>query len=372
VLTVAGGALAVIAFVLLRTLLHAWMISIDYAAKDRLAVRNKMSYSLALPRRYMGDLSAASVPGIRSATYCDWFGAWWPKDPHLYFANVACAENAFDLYPEIIVDPAVLARWKADRKGAVVGDILARKLGVRPGDTVILHGSIYPGDWEFTVDGLYTAPQPSPVDRSTFFFHWEYKNDGVPDFQKDRVGFIFIRVDDPARSAQVSAAVDALFDDREAQTTTMSEGAANVAALGSILAVLDAVNVVSIVILLILTLILGNTTAMGVRERTGEHAILRAMGFGPRTVVLLVVSEAMGVSLLAAVVGLAIAVPLVDFSLGPWLQENMGRFFPVFGITPAAIASALVVSPLLGAAASLIPALRAARMPVIDALRDVT
>src|SRR5262249_4665491 len=153
----------------------------------------------------------------------------------------------------------------------IVGDILAKKLNLKVGDTVVLTGSIYPGDWEFTIDGTYTAPPNSPMDRSTWFFHYDYLNDGAAPRQKNMIGWIITRVDDPAKSAQVSNAIDKLFDDSDTQTVTMSERAMNNGFLGGISAILDLLNVVSIIILLIMMLILGNTIAMGVRERTTEY-----------------------------------------------------------------------------------------------------
>jgi putative ABC transport system permease protein len=370
VMTVIGGAIAVITFVMLRTVVHAWNISVEYAARDRLYAQNKTSLLLGLPIKYVDEI-AQSVPGIRSATYCDWIGARWAKDASIFFANVACADNAFEVYPEILVDPAALTRWRGDKSGAIVGDLLAKKLGVRVGDTVTLQGSIYPGDWEFTVDGIYTAPQPSPVDRATFFFRWDYKNDRVASWQKNRAGLIFVRVDDPARSAQVGAAIDALFDDREAQTKTMSERAANISSLAGLSAVFDAVNIVSVVILVIMMLILGNTIAMGARERTTEYAVLRALGFQSSHIRKLIVGEALAVAALAGVIGVALAFPIVEWGMGRWLEENMGKFFPAFRVTPVTSMTALGATVLLGGLASFAPAVSAGRMKVVEALRHV-
>ncbi len=369
VVTALGGAAALIAFVLLRTVLYAWSVGAEYAAKDRLATRNRVSFGIGLPKRYVDDL-LAKVPGIRSATYCDWFGAKWSRDPSQVFANVACADNAFDVYPEMAIDPAALARWRADRKGAIVGDLLAKKLGVHVGDDVTLEGTFYPGDWEFTIDGIYTAPPQSAVDRSSFFFRWDYKNDAVPERQKNRVGWIFTRVDDPSAGPRVSRAIDELFEGRDVQTATTSEREANSVLYGSVSAVLGAIDVASIVVLAIMTLILGNTIAMGARERTAEYAVLRALGFRPSQIRLLVVGEALCLSLAAGLLGLALAFPLVQVAVGTWLEENLGQFFPVFRVTPPTMGLALLLTLGLGALAAWIPAARAGKLPVIEALRE--
>jgi putative ABC transport system permease protein len=369
-LTVLGVAVAVITFVMLRTVLDAWSVGADYAAKDRLSTRNKVSFGLPLPKHYIADI-AAKVPGIKRVSYCDWFGARLAKDPSVFFANLACADNAFEVYPEIAVEPTALAKWKADKQGAIIGDMLAKKLDLHVGDRVTLQGSFYPGDWEFTIDGIYTAPPKSAVDRSSFFFRWEYKNEGVPERQKNMIGWIFTRVDDPAQSAAVSRAIDALFESYDIQTSTMSERAANGSLLGGVSALLSALHVVSILVLAIMTLVLGNTIAMGVRERTTEYAVLRALGFSPGQIRWLIVGEAVSVSCVGGLLGLTLAFPLVQLGMGGWLEQNMGQYFPAFRIAPLTAASAQALTLVLGALAAWLPALRVGNLPVVEALRRV-
>jgi putative ABC transport system permease protein len=368
-MTVLGGAVAVLAFVMLRTVLHAWNVGVEYAAKDRLATRHKVSFVIPLPKKYIDEVAA--VPGVKIATYMNWFGAKWPKDPNEFFATLAVADNVFEVYPEMQVAPAAMAQWKSDKKGAIVGDMLARKLGLHVGDKVVLTGTIYPGDWEYTVDGLYTAPEQSAVDRSSFYFHWDYMNDGALPRQKNYIGWILTRIDDASKGPAVSAAIDRLFDDRDVQTATMSERAMNNSFLGGISAILDALDIVSIIILLIMMLILGNTIAMGVRERTTEYGVLRALGFEPGHIRLFIVGEAVTVATIAALVGCVLAFPIVQMGMGKWLEENMGQFFPYFRVTLPTLAVALGLTVILGALASLIPAVRAGRMQVTEALRRI-
>ena len=367
-MTVLGGAVAIIAFVVLRTVLSAWNAGIEYAAKDRLATRNKVSFVITLPKKYVEQVR--NVPGVKSVTFQNWFGGKLAAFPDDFFATMATADNTLDVYSEIKLDPAALARWKTDKIGALVVDSLASKYHWKVGDKVVLQGTIYPGDWEFTVDGIYSVPQESAIPRTNFWFHWEYLNDAANIRQKDKIGWMVARVDDPSQSAAVSHRIDALFDDSDVQTETMSEQAMNNSFLGGISAVLDALNIVSVIILLIMMLILGNTIAMGVRERTTEYGVLRALGFQPSHVRTFIVGEALTLSLIAGVFGLLLAVPLVG-GLGAYLEENMGQFFPHFSMTPLTAISAVALTLGLGALASLIPAVRAGRIPVTDALRRI-
>ncbi len=367
-MTVLGGAAAIITFILLRTVLTAWNAGVEYSAKDRLATRNKVSFVIALPKKYIDEVRA--LPGVESATWMNWFGAKLAAYPDEFFASMAMDDDALNVYDEIKVDPAQMKAWRADKVGAIVGDNLANKFHWKIGDKVVLQGTIFPGDWEFTVDAIYTVPKESAVPRTNFWFHWSYFNDRLPARQKDKIGWIVSRIKDPAQSAAVCDRIDKLFDDSDIQTETMSEQAMNNSFLGGISAVLDALNIVSIIILLIMMLILGNTIAMGVRERTTEYGVLRALGFQPGHIRAFIVGEALTLSLLAGLVGLALGLLCVK-GLGSWLEENMGQFFPQFRMSPLTGVAAVGLTLALGALASLIPAVRAGRMPVTDALRRI-
>lgn len=366
-LTVFGIAVAVVAFIALRTVLESWSRGAEYAAKDRLSTRHRVSYGLPLPKRYVEDI--AQLPGVERVTYCDWFGGRWAKAPRVFFANLACAVDAFEVYPEIDVAPQTLAAWKRDKQGAIVGDVLARKLGLRAGDRMTLQGSFYPGDWELHVVGTYSAPARSAADRSTLFFRWDYKNERVPERQRDMIGWVFTRVEDPASSARVSRAIDSLFEDREIRTATTSERAANNSLLGGVSAVLSALDVVSVMVLAIMTLILGNTIAMGVREQTSQYGVMLALGFLPRHARLLILAEAVTLACAGGVLGIALAFPLVQLALGQWLELNVGKFFPVFHIADHTVWTVTALTLLLGAIAAVLPALRVGRTSIVDAIR---
>ena len=103
--------------------------------------------------------------------------------------------------------------WKEDRQGAIVGDALAKKMGWKVGDKVPITSQIFRGDWEFHISGIYTATKQS-VDRSTVLFHWGYLNDAALTRQKDQVGWMIIRVDDPNKTAEIGRGIDKIFSRR--------------------------------------------------------------------------------------------------------------------------------------------------------------
>jgi len=368
-LTVLGIGVAIVAFVLLRTVLSAWTVGAEASAKDRLGTRNKVTFVVPLPKRYIETIR--QVPGVVEASYASWFGGKDPRHEKEFFASMAVeTKTLFTVFDELVVDPAARERWQNNRKGALVGDVLAKKLGWKVGDTVTLQGSIYPGDWQFQIEGIYGSTR-KVVDRSSFFFHWDYLNDSLPEGspQRDRIGWVTTRIRDPLQAGAISQAIDRAFDEQEIQTLTMSERAMNLSFLGMVSAVLKAIDLVSLVILFIMMLILGNTIAMSTRERTREFGVLRAIGFLPHHIALSVLIESIVIGGLGGGLGLVLSYPLVERGMGRFIEENMGSFFPYFRISEGTAAAALILALLLGLVAGVLPALRAARLNVIDSLR---
>jgi putative ABC transport system permease protein len=263
-----------------------------------------------------------------------------------------------------------LQQWKQEPTGAIIGDALAKKLGWKIGDRVTLLGTIYPGDWEFKISGIYEATRKS-VDRSSFMFHWNNLNESVPERTRDQVGWTIARVQNSNDVARISTAIDRMFEDQEVQTLSMSERALNMSFLASFSAILKAIDIVSAVILFIMMLILGNTIAMGVRERTNEYGVLRAIGFLPKHLGFFVIGEAITTGTLGAALGLLLAYPFIERGMGRWIEENMGSIFPYFRISPTTAITAFILAVVLSIVAAAIPAVQAYRINVVTALRRV-
>lgn len=373
ILTLIVIAVTVLIFCLLRTVDHAWKVGAEEAAKDRLATRHKVSITMQLPKRYIDDVrDPAKIPGIKAATWANWFGGKDPRERVPFFAAFAADHLSwFDVMDEMQVEPAALEAWKQTNNGAILGDVLAKELGVKVGDDLTITSDIYPGDWKFRVVGIYT-PLRKTVDRNSLVFRWDFlNNDPRAAFTKEQIGWVMSRIDDPSKSAEISRRIDKLFDERDDQTVTMSERAFQLSFLGGFSAILDAFDLVSIVILLIMLLILANTVAMSVRERTHEYGVLRAIGFSPRYVFGFILGEAVLIALLGGLVGAVLTMLLINGALGPALEDNMGAFFPYFRTPTAVIGMALAGAVLIGAVSGLIPAIGASRRKVTDALRRI-
>lgn len=368
-LTITVVAIATLFFILLRTVVWSWTSASEFSKKDRIATRHKVSFVLQLPKRYTEEI--AQIPGVTAVSYANWFGAKDPKNENDFFATIATdPQSLLKVYSEIKTSNAEKQAWFEDRQGALVGDALAKKKGWKVGDKVTLSGTIYPGDWTFNVRGIYTTTTTN-VDRSTLWFHWDYLNESLDARRKDMVGWIVTNIANASDSGRISKEVDAKFDSRDLQTITMSEAALNQSFLGMFSAVLKAIDIVSVVITLIMALMVGNTIAMGVRERTNEYGVLRAIGFLPKHVARFILVEGLVIGVLGGLIGVFLGYPVVNGMMGRVIVENMGNMFAQFTVQPIHAGIALVLATLLGLLAAILPARKASKLQVVEALRRV-
>src|SRR5438067_2787990 len=163
--TIITVAVAVLIFSAIRTVVTEWEAGAAAASKDRLDTRHKVSITMQLPKHYVEDVR--QTPGVKAATWANWFGAKDPKERVPFFAGFAVdQETWFDVMDEMKVDPAQLAEWKQTPNGAIIGDQLAKTFDVKDGERMIVNSDIYLGDWELKVVGIYT-PLRSTSHRNT-------------------------------------------------------------------------------------------------------------------------------------------------------------------------------------------------------------
>jgi putative ABC transport system permease protein len=367
VLTVIVVAVVVFSFCAIRTAIHSFTGGADDAHVDRLAIRHKVSFTMQLPKHYIDDVR--QVPGVDKATWANWFGAKDPKRRVPFFAGFAVDKDSFfDVQTDMSVPPDQLAAWKATPNGVIIGDLLAKTFQVKVGDRLVINSDIYPGDWEFQVSGIYTATR-KVVDRSSLILRWDYlNNDPRAVYSKEKLGWMMARISDPTKSADISKQIDAKFDANDDQTLTTSERAFALSFLGGFAAVLSAFGLGSIVILLIMALVLVNTIAMNVRERTHEYGVLRAIGFPPGHIFGFIVGESVLVALVGGLLGVGLVVGLINHTLGPLFDVTAGAPRNFFTPTPTMLL-ALAAAVGLGLLAGALPARRASRLKTTDALR---
>jgi len=365
-LTVLGLVVAILAFGLLQTVVDAWYAGAESAAPNRLVTRNAISLTFSMPLHYRDKIRG--VDGVRTVGAANWFGGIY-QDPKNFFPQFAIDPAPyFAMYPEYRVNDGELHAFLRDRKGAVIGRKLATTYGFKLGDTIPLQGTIYPGTWSFTVRAIYDGAE-AKTDTSQMFFHWDYVNETVKaktPRRADQVGVFVVQIDDPARSAEVSRAIDRQFVNSLAETLTETEKAFQLGFVAMTEAIVVAIRIVSFVVIFIILAVMANTMAMTARERLAEYATLKALGFGPGYVARLVFGESVAIAIIGAALGIAATFP-VSAAFG----AKMGTLFPVFEVSGATVALQIGCALVVGVAAALLPGRRAARVKIVDGLRAI-
>jgi len=364
ILTVLGLATALFLFVTLRTFLHTLQTVGDVGSESRLVVSNKLGIVFPLPMSYRARL--ASQEGVHTVGYASWFGGIY-QDPRNFFANFGVDEDYLALYPEIVVSDEHRAAFMADRTGALVGVRLMERFGWTVGQTITLQGTIYPGEHQFTIRGVYEAGRRG-FDESSFFFHHRYL-DEIMRAQMGEAGFVgwyVLGVSDPDRAPQIAQAIDATYENSASPTRSQTEKAFNLAFVGMYGNIGFFLNAIGMAVVFAILMVSANTMAMSARERFGEIAVLKTLGFTDGAVLRLVVAESLVIVGLGLALGLGGA--LLLFNL---VQFDFGGFVPGLAVTPRVALIAVAIALLIAAVSAAVPAWQSARLKVVDALRYV-
>jgi putative ABC transport system permease protein len=365
-LTVTGMAVAVLAFILLRTMVAAWYAGVSGASPARLVARNAISLVFPLPVAYLPKIQA--LPGIAGVSYGNWFGGIYIDERHFFPQFSVEVKNYFDIYPEYIMPEDQKLAFFGDRRGAAAGRLLADRYGWKIGDSIVLKGTIYPGEYRFILRAIYHGAEPT-TDEGRLFFHWDYLNESLKKIahpRTDQVSWFLIRVARPELAPRVAQEIDALFKNSLAETITETESAFLMGFVAMTSAILIAIQVVSWVVIGVILVVLANTMVMNAGERRGEYAVLKTMGFRARHLFPLIMGESVVLALAGGILGLILTFPAVRF-----LRVSLGQYFRVFPLTWSTMALGLGVSLGIGVLAALLPAWRASQVGIAEALRKV-
>ncbi|ELX09804.1 MULTISPECIES: ABC transporter permease [Oxalobacteraceae] len=365
-LTILGLVVAIFSFGLLQTVVDAWYAGAEGASNTTLVTRNKTSLVFPLPLSYQARIRA--VPGVSGVGFANWFQGTY-KDPKNFFAQFAISGDTYlNIYPDYLLPPDDRAAFLRDRKGCIVGRKLADQYGFKVGDIIPLKGTIYPGNWELVVRGIYDGKQ-STTNTATLFFHWDYVNETmkkVAPRRANQIGVYVVQIDQPENAAAISAAVDKEFANSLAETLTETEKAFQLGFVSMSEAIVVAIRVVSFVVIIIIAAVMANTMAMSARERLGEYATLKALGFGPGFLALMIFGESLLLSAFGAAIGIVILFPFAAF-----LGKVMGTMFPVFEVSQLTVIQQVLAALAIGAVAAIAPTVRAVRINIVDGLRSI-
>ncbi len=366
ILTILGVAVAMLSFGILRTLVEAWYVGVEASEANRLVTRNKTSLIYSLPVAYRNRI--LQVPGVNGIAYGMWYGGVYKEKKNFFPQFAISGSDYLNLYPEFLLSEKEKKDFDTERNAAIAGQKVARRFGWKIGDVIPLQGTIYPGNIELVLRGIYRGARRN-VDETAFFFRYDYLNEQLkktsPD-RADKAGWYLVRVKDPDRAAEIAQEIDALFASSLAETLTETEKAFQMGFVAMTEAIVVAIRIISIVVIAIILIVLANTMAMTARERSSEYAVLKTLGFGPWFLFALIAGESVAIALIGGGAGALLTVPG-----GKVFQARLEAFLPVFEVSGLTITLILIVSLLVGLAAALPPAVRVSRLVIADGLRHM-
>ena len=361
VLTIASVALALFLFASLQTVVTTIAAAANFGSARRLVSTNATGIVFTLPIAYANRLQAQR--GVEAVTWANWFGGRYGDGKH-FFATFAIEPKSYlEMYPEMVMPEDQKQAFIRERTGALVGRHLMETLGWKLGQNVTMQGTIFPGDWTFTIRAVY-VPTSAQIGEDVLMFHHEYMEERLG--RPGQAGWYIARIDHTDRAAPIAKAIDDQFRNSSYPTKTGTEQAFNASFAtmwGNVSLLMGTIGLAVVFAILLVT---ANAMMMSARERTREVAVLKTIGFRDTTLFGIVMLEAGVIALTGALIGLGGAKVLYKAT-----HFNGGGFLPGFDVTGSTLAVGSAVALALMIASGAVPAIRAARLPVISALRQV-
>jgi putative ABC transport system permease protein len=365
ILTIASIGVSMCLLGVMISMFHAFYLSDPTPDQAlRLITRNRISLTQVIPLSYQARIK--QIPGVREAMIYNWFGGTYKdaRDPKNMFARFTVEpEKLFLVYGEFRIPEDQKRAFERERTACVLGRDLANKFNFKLGDRIPLTGDIYPGEFEFTVRGIFDGPGATDL----MFVNKEYVDQSMPERRRGNVGMYAILIDNPANSSRIAEAIDAEFRNSTAQTKTESEQAFTVGFLSLLGNVKLFLIWISAAVMFTILLVSANTMAMSVRERVREVGVLKTLGFTSATVLGLILSEACSISIAGGTLGYLISA----FLMRGIAKSPFGGFLPPLKmIEPSVALVCILTAGFIGLMSSLVPALSASRISIVQALRS--
>ncbi|GAB3371564.1 ABC transporter permease [Lysobacter rhizosphaerae] len=364
-LTLLSIIVAFLLFGLLQSLNHIFNAGPDFLGATRLITQARVSFTQPIPLSMLPKLE--STPGVERATHSQWFGGVWQENTPLFVFAVD-PQRQHEVYPEWIMPDAQWKAFEQTRTGMIVGRNLANQYGWKIGQKIPISSNIYPQKsngskaWAFDLVGIYDGKDQDFQKRTiTVFINHEYF-DEANQFSHGRTNFYALKLKPGADAGQVARTVDAMFENSPDETKTMTEKDFNIGFAKQIGDIGMIVRWILFAVFFTLLLVVGNTMAQSVRERIPELAVLKTLGFRDSTVLGFVLAEAGALCFIGGVIGMGLAT-----LLGAFLERASGGQFNI-ALSPPVWGMGLLAIVVMSIAVGLLPALRAQRLKIVDAL----
>jgi putative ABC transport system permease protein len=364
-LTIGSFAIALVLFTFLAVVNSAFSRGIDIAGADRLVIVNRIGLIQTMPISY--DDQVRAIPGVKFVTHDHWFGGVYQEEKNFFPQFVIDVENHRKVYPEFIVPDDQWNTFVKDQQGAIAGATTAKRFGWKVGDRIPIKNSLYgpTKTWEFNLDGIYHTAK-ADGDQGQFWLQWKNFDENVPAVVKSTAGWYILKLDSPDDAVRVAKTIDAKFANSSYETKTETESAFAAGFAKQFGNIEFLILTIGSVVFFTLLLVTGNTMAISVRERTGELAVLKAIGVTDGTILFLVLAESTVIALFGGLLGLLLAWVAI-----PVISAAVTGLLPPLLLSKTMLSLGLVFAVFVGVVSGLLPGISAMRMRVVNALRRV-
>ncbi|WP_444918658.1 ABC transporter permease [Microbulbifer sp. JMSA003] len=355
--------IAFLIFGAVTSLKSALNSSVELSADNRLVVFNRINFTQSLPIAYVQKVAA--VEGVKHVTHLNWFGGYFQEPSRQVVSMAVDPESYLKVYEEVVIPEEQKQAWFNNRQGALVGEKLAQIYGWKVGDRIPLSSNIFSHKdggytWEFVISGIFKG-DTEQYDTRQLLFHYKYFME-TQTFGGDWIGWMALTTDDPAINENVAKNIDDNFANSQNETDTSTEKAFNKAfieQIGNIGLIIFSVVFTAFFTILV---VVGNTMALAIRERTGEIAVLKTLGFSSTRIFRMVLSESLLIAFVGGLSGLAAAWLLVE-----GVKTFLARFLPNLILDGDIALQAILFMLLLGLITGLMPAFQALRLNIVTA-----
>ena len=364
-LTLLSVVMAFVLFGLLQSLNLVFSAGADFVGATRLVTQSRVSFTQSLPMRMVPEMDA--IPGVQRVMYQQWFGAVYQDNPQI-FAFAVDPERLHEVYPEWVMPEEHWNAFRDTRTGMIAGKLLADQYGWKVGDRIPMKSNIFPQknnskDWEFELVGIFDGKDEEwrrQTGGSIYINHAYFSEAAL--FGGGMAGIFVLRLEDPEMAESIATLVDERYLNSSDETKTQTEKDFQVGFIKQLGDIGMIVRWILFAVFFTLLLVVGNTMAQSVRERVPQFAVLKTLGFSDNSVLAFVLAETLALCAIGGLVGLGLAT-----ALGAVVAQAAGPMLPIAvdgRVWMAGIVAIVVLSLVVG----LLPALRARRLKIVDAL----
>jgi putative ABC transport system permease protein len=366
VLTILSIAVAFLLFGVLQGVITGFEGARAKLSDTRLRVTNRANIIEGIPIAYKSQIDR--VAGVGAVSYFTIFIGYYQDRKNGFSIAAVDVDSWLDAIPNFHVPEAQRAAMHTTRTGALVGAELMKRFDWHIGDRISLHSMMWANkdgttEWPVDIVGIVNAgPDDDPQFGTELYFNYDYL-DSSRTAKEGTVSQFVVTPDKGADPNGIAIAIDRLFANSNAETTTLNERAWFAANARNIGDVQRFVNWITGAVLFTLLFLAGNTMSQSVRDRLSELGVLKALGFANDKVWVLIVAEAVLLSAVAAVLGLVLATavfPLIFKSLAGAPGSMPVRVYWI----------GLALALLLSVLSATLPAIRASRLTVVEALSE--